>query len=63
MREHGYDMKPIAAIWSFKGKHNPLGNITKYNAWLCCHGGQTIKGIHYEDTFSPVVAWSTVRML
>ncbi len=51
------------AIWSFKRKRNPLGVITKYKARLCCHGGQTIEGIHYEETFSPVVAWSTVRLM
>ena len=63
MRERGYAHKPIMAIWSFKRKRNPFGEITKYKARLCCHGGQTIKGVHYEETFSPVVAWSTVRLM
>lgn len=63
MRERNYTLKPIAAIWSFKRKRNPFGEITKYKARLCCHGGQTVKGVHYDETFSPVVAWSTVRML
>ena len=40
-----------------------MGEITKYKARLCCHGGQTIKGVHYDETFSPVVAWSTIRMM
>jgi hypothetical protein len=56
MREQGYIYKPIAAIWSFKHKRNPFGEIIKYKARLCCHGGQTVKGVHYEETFSPVVA-------
>jgi Reverse transcriptase (RNA-dependent DNA polymerase) len=51
------------AIWSFKRKQNPFGEITKYKARLCCHGGQTLKGFHYEETFSPVVAWATVCVL
>jgi len=51
------------AIWSFKRKRNPFGEITKYKARLCCHGGQTIKGVHYDESFSPVVAWSTVRLM
>lgn len=63
MRQRGYQHKPIMAIWSFKRKRNPFGEITKYKARLCCHGGQTIKGVHYEETFSPVVAWSTVRLM
>ncbi len=63
MRERGYTYKPIAAIWSFKRKRTPSGDIIKYKARLCCHGGQTVKGFHYDETYSPVVAWSTVRML
>jgi len=63
MREKGYQHKPIMAIWSFKRKRNPFGDIVKYKARLCCHGGQTIRGVHYEETFSPVVAWSTVRLM
>lgn len=63
MRQRGYNFKLIAAIWSFKRKRNPMGQITKYKARLCCHGGQTVQGVHYHETFSPVVAWSTVRLL
>jgi Reverse transcriptase (RNA-dependent DNA polymerase) len=63
MKDRNYTMNPIAAIWSFKRKRDPMGTITKYKARLCCHGGQTVKGIHYEDTFSPVIGWSTLRLL
>ena len=63
MEANGYKHKSIMAIWSFKRKRNPAGEIIKYKARLCCHGGQTIKGVHYEESFSPVVAWSTVRMM
>ena len=40
-----------------------MGDITKYKARLCCHGGQTLKGIHYNESFSPMVSWSTIRMM
>ncbi len=30
---------------------------------MCCHSGHTIKRIHYDETFSPVVAWATVRFM
>ena len=63
MRQTGYRHKPITGIWSFKRKRNLLGEITKYKARFCCHGGQTKKGVHYEDSFSPVVSWSTVRLI
>ena len=56
----GYKEKPIMGVWSMKRKHNPLG---KYKARLCAHGRQTIKGIHYENTYAPVVTWTTIRFL
>ena len=63
MRQKGYNHRPIMAVWSFKRKRNPMGDIVKYKARLCCHGGQTIKGVHYDETFSPVVGWSTIRLM
>ena len=50
-------------IWSFKRKRNPEGIVTKHKARLCCHGGQQEWGINYWDTYSPVVSWSSVRIL
>ena len=63
MINSGYKEKPIMAIWSMKRKRNPLGDIIKYKARLCAHGGQTIKGVHYENTYAPVVTWTTIRFL
>jgi hypothetical protein len=64
MRKTGYQGRVIMAVWSFKRKRNPFGIITKYNkARLCAHSGQTQKGIHYDDSSSPVVLWTTVRLL
>jgi hypothetical protein len=51
------------AVWSFKRKRNPFGVITKYKARLCAHGGQTVQGIHYDSSYSPVVSWTTIRLL
>ena len=50
-------------IWSFKRKRKPDGTITKYKARLCCHEGQQEWGVNYWDTYSPVVSWSSVRIL
>lgn len=63
MRQRGYEHKPIMAVWSFKRKMNPTEEITKYKACLCCHSGQTVKGIHYQESFLPVVSWSTIRFM
>ena len=67
---HNYELfnrdqqiKPIMAVWSMKRKRNPLGEIVKYKARLCAHGGMTEKGVHYDNTFAPVVTWTTVRFL
>ena len=54
---------PVNAVWAFKRKRDPLGNITKYKARLNVHGGQTKEGIHYWDTYAPVVQWLTVRIV
>jgi hypothetical protein len=51
------------AVWSFKRKRNPFGVITKYKARLCVHGGQTVRGVHYEASYSPVVSWTTICLL
>ena len=32
MRKKGYKHKPIMAVWSFKRKRNPMGEITKHKA-------------------------------
>jgi hypothetical protein len=63
MRKCGYSHHPIMAVWSMKRKRDPLGIITKYKARLCAHGGQTVKGIHYQESYSPVVAWTTIRLI
>ena len=63
MIQSGYKTKPIMAVWSMKRKCNPLGEITKYKARLCAHGGQTIQGLHYQNTYAPVVTWTTIRFL
>ena len=59
----GYKTKPIMLVWSMKRKRNPLGQIVKYKARLCAHGGQTQQGVHYDSTFAPVVTWTTIRYL
>ncbi len=63
MKRTGYKGRVIMAVWSFKRKRKPFSEITKYKARLCAHGGQMQKGVHYEDSYSPVVSWTTVRLL
>jgi hypothetical protein len=53
--------KPLVMVWSMKRKRDPAGNIIKHKARLCAHGGMQTYGVNYWETYSPVVAWSTVR--
>ena len=64
-REKGVNIKrqQLMMIWSFKRKRDPQGNIIKYKARLCCHGGQQQWGVNYWDTYAPVVSWSSIRIL
>ena len=48
----------ISAIWSFKHKRTPSGELIKHKARLCAHGGQQTEGVTYWDTFAPVVNWN-----
>lgn len=40
-----------------------MGEITKHKAWLCVCGRAQEHGLHYSETCSPVVKWSSVRLL
>jgi len=42
-----------------------IGNdiVRKYKARLNAHGGQQVHGVNYWETFSPVVKWTTIRLL
>ena len=56
-----YDI--VNAVWSFRRKRSPTGELLKHKARLCAHGGQQTQGVTYWDTYSPVVNWFTLRSL
>jgi hypothetical protein len=62
-RSEAGDIKTIKAVWSFKRKWSPDGTVTKNKAWLCAHGGMQVEGVHFWDTYSPVVQMTTVWIL
>ena len=55
--------KPIPMVWSFKRKRNPIGEIVKYKARLCAGGHKQIHGVDFWSTYSPVVSWTSVRLM
>jgi hypothetical protein len=50
-------------IWTYRRKHRPDGSLKKYKARLCANGSRQIQGIDYTRYFTPVVQWSTIRMV
>ena len=56
------DATLLSSVWQMKRKRKPsTGEISKYKARMNVDGSKMIKGIHYEETYAPVVAWATIR--
>jgi hypothetical protein len=53
----------LPAVWSMKRKRRiNTQEVYKWKARLNVHGGKQIKNVHYWETYSPVVKWSSIRM-
>jgi hypothetical protein len=55
--------KLLSSIWSYRRKRLPNGVFSKYKSRLCVNGKEQAYGRDYWDTYAPVVAWSTIRLL
>jgi hypothetical protein len=53
----------LKGTWVFKCKRFPDGSFRKFKARFCVRGDMQIEGVDFFETYSPVVAWSTVRLL
>jgi hypothetical protein len=52
----------LSSVWQMKRKRKPsTGEISKYKARMNVDGSKMIKGLHYEETYAPVVQWATIR--
>ena len=54
--------KVLDSLWTMGRKRDiKTREVYKHKARLNMHGGQQIKVIHYDKTYSPVVQWASVR--
>ena len=57
--------KVVKSMWAFRKKRKPNGDVSRYKARLVVRGDLQKQFYDFtsNDTFAPVVEWSTVRML
>lgn len=53
----------IDCKWVYKIKRNAQGEIDRYKARLVIKGYSQVKGIDYDETYSPVARYSSIRFL
>ena len=50
-------------VWSMRRKRKiKTQEVYKWKARLNVHRGQQVHGVHYWDTYAPVVTWQTMRL-
>lgn len=53
----------VKTKWVFATKEGPDGEVIRYKARLVAKGYSQVEGIDYQETFAPVVRYSSIRIL
>ena len=56
-------MNILPSTWAFKLKRFPDGTVKKFKGRFCARGDKKIEGIDFFETYSPVVQWTTIRLM
>ena len=57
------DRKAVGSKWVYKTKRNANGTIKRHKARLVAQGFSQKYGQDYDETFSPVVRFESLRMI
>ena len=55
--------KVVGSKWIYKVKHAVDGSVEKYKARFVAKGFSQKEGIDYEETFTPVARYSSIRSI
>jgi len=53
----------VVSRWLYKVKHAADDSIEKHKAKLSAKGFSQVEGIYYEETFAPVVRYSSIKSI
>jgi len=53
----------VGSRWIYKVKQVADGSVEKYKVRFVAEGFSQIEGINYEETFSPIARYSSIRMI
>ena len=58
------DKRVLKTVWQMRRKRDIKSRIVKkYKARLNVDGSRMIRGVDYDETYSPVATWRTIRLL